>query len=147
MQALPDKLESRIPGTLLGLLWWCFVLFRALLGFTWVFVLRQSAHPSDRLSTRPPVCMSARARPRPRLFRPSACPRPVGPVRPSTPLSAPFPPPSARSSAAFPPRPLVRSSARLRRQRMSACPPVHSVHASSATSTRPVRHVRSARAR
>ena len=40
IQALSDKLESRIPGTLLGLLWWCFVLFRTLLGFTWVFVLR-----------------------------------------------------------------------------------------------------------
>ena len=42
IQALLDKLESRIPGTILGLLWWCFVLFRALLGFTWVFVLRHT---------------------------------------------------------------------------------------------------------
>ena len=45
IQALLDKLESRIPGTILGLLWWCFVLFRALLGFTWVFVLRHAPIP------------------------------------------------------------------------------------------------------
>ena len=52
IQALLDKLESRILGTILGLLWWCFVLFRTLLGFTWVFVLRQP-HPSDRSQPSP----------------------------------------------------------------------------------------------
>ena len=46
-QALLDKLESRIPGTLLGLLWWCFILFKALLGFTWVFVLRHNVCSLD----------------------------------------------------------------------------------------------------
>ena len=35
------KLEPRIPRTILWLLWWCFSLFEALLGFIWVFVLRQ----------------------------------------------------------------------------------------------------------
>ena len=39
-QALCEELEPRIPGTLLRSLWWCFVLLKALLGFTGVFVLR-----------------------------------------------------------------------------------------------------------
>ena len=39
-QALCGELEPRIPGTLLRSFWWCFVLLKALLGFTWVFVLR-----------------------------------------------------------------------------------------------------------
>ena len=38
-----DKLEPRIPGPILWSLWQCFGLFRALLGFTWVFVLRHPA--------------------------------------------------------------------------------------------------------
>ena len=41
-QALCGELEPRIPGTLLRSLWWCFVLLKALLGFTWVFALRQT---------------------------------------------------------------------------------------------------------
>ena len=85
----------------------------------------QSTRPPDRLSTRPPVRLSERVGP---------CSRLVGPVRLSAPLSTPFSPPSARPSAAFPPRPLVRSSARPRRQRPSARP---LWHASSATSARP----------
>ena len=39
-EPLFSRLVFGIPGTLIGLLWWCFVLFKALLGFTWVFVLR-----------------------------------------------------------------------------------------------------------
>ena len=41
--ALCSQLEPRIPGTILRSLWWCFVLFTALLGFTWVSILRHSA--------------------------------------------------------------------------------------------------------
>ena len=105
--------------------------------------------PSAPRPPRPPsppvrACCTPSAPPGllPRLFRPSACPGLVGPVGSSAPLSAPFPPPSARPSAAFPPRPLVRSSARPLRQRLSARPLVRSVHASSTTSARPVRSAR-----
>ena len=124
--------------------------------------------PPVRLSSRPavraPSAPTAQsARPPDRL---SACLRVLGPVRASLALSAPLPPvrvsapcgPSARSLHCphpFRPRPPdrlrpfrpVRSSVRPRRQRLSACPLVRSVHVWSATSARPIRPVRSARAR
>ena len=59
IQALLDKLESRIPGTILGLLWWCFVLFRALLGFTWVFVLRHLERELAKKKNKEPPSQSA----------------------------------------------------------------------------------------
>ena len=67
--------------------------------------VRSSARPLVHPSAHPPIRVSAPRGPRPRLFRPSACPRLVGPIRPSAPLPAPFPPPSARPSTVFPPRP------------------------------------------
>ena len=66
--------------------------------------------------------------PRPHLFRPSACSHLVDPIRPSTRLSAPFSPSSARLSTSFSPRPPNRL--------VNARSPVRSVHASSVTFAR-----------
>ena len=90
----------------------------------------QSARLPDRLSARPHVLGPVHASSARLPVRSTICT-----------LSAPVRP-TVRGLSALSVRPLVRSSARPPCQRPSARPPVNSVHASSATSARPVRSAR-----
>ena len=99
----------------------------------------------------PPVRPSAPATPRPRLVGPvrasSARPRVCASWAPSArPLHCPHPSCPCPPDRPQPFRPF-HSSARPPDRFVSACPPVRSVHASSATSSRPVRPVCPVRAR
>ena len=121
---------------------------------------RSSARPPDQRTTSTPVRPSAR----PPDF-PSTCP-PSPPDRPICPSAPPWPRPRVRALSApsarplhcphpFRPRPLdhpwpprpIRLSARPPDCVVSARPPVRSVHASSTTSARLIRHVHFVRAR